>query len=42
MFNIEKIHMILDEIICNGYIVETSQKRILEPIKVQDKVQNNA
>lgn len=29
VFNLDKIHMVLDEMIQNGYIAETSQARIL-------------
>ncbi len=37
MFNIEKSHMILDEMIMNGRIVETNKTNILAPIQVLDK-----
>jgi len=39
MFNLEKIHMIVDEMVCNGYIIETSKIRILQPIKYLDQLQ---
>lgn len=32
MFNIEKAHMILDEVVANGEIVETNRIRILAPV----------
>ena len=38
MFNIEKAHFILDEMIANGEIVETNKARIISPNKVIDKV----
>lgn len=38
MFNIEKAHSILDEIVANGEIVESNRTRILAPVKVIDKV----
>eukprot|EP00035_Acanthoeca_spectabilis_P008139 m.149149 g.149149 ORF g.149149 m.149149 type:complete len:178 (+) comp14225_c0_seq7:2426-2959(+) len=37
MFNIEKAHMILDEIVVNGEIVETNRTRILAPVRIIDK-----
>ena len=37
MFNIDRAHMILDEMIMNGHIVETNKSRILAPIAVLDK-----
>lgn len=38
MFNLEKAHMILDEIVANGEIVETNKARILAPVRLWDKV----
>lgn len=38
MFNLEKAHFILDEIVCNGQIVETNKTNILHPILLMDKV----
>jgi hypothetical protein len=32
MFNVEKAHMILDEIVVNGEIIETNRTRILAPV----------
>uniref|UniRef100_A0A7S2U0L5 AP complex subunit sigma n=2 Tax=Lotharella TaxID=74819 RepID=A0A7S2U0L5_9EUKA len=40
MFNIEKAHFILDEMICNGNIIETNKANILRPIKLMDKYQS--
>ena len=37
MFNLDKVHMILDEMIMNGQIVETNKNRILAPVAVFDK-----
>lgn len=37
MFNIEKAHMILDEIVVNGEIIETNRTRILAPVRIIDK-----
>ncbi|XP_064599697.1 AP-4 complex subunit sigma-1-like [Liolophura sinensis] len=36
MYNIDHVHMILDEMIVNGQVVETSQSRILGPIQLLD------
>ncbi len=37
MYNIEKAHFILDEMVANGYIVETNKANILKPIQLLDK-----
>ncbi|XP_073249092.1 uncharacterized protein [Porites lutea] len=37
MFNLDKVHMILDEMIMNGQIVETNKNRILAPVAILDK-----
>ena len=37
MFNIDKAHMIIDEMIANGHISETNKNRILAPVAVLDK-----
>jgi len=37
MFNVEKAHMILDEVVSNGEIVETNRSRILAPVRIIDK-----
>ena len=37
MFNLDKVHMILDEMIMNGQIVETNRARILAPIYLLDQ-----
>ncbi|RMX36695.1 hypothetical protein pdam_00015836 [Pocillopora damicornis] len=36
MFNLDKVHMILDEMIMNGEILETNKNRILAPVSVLD------
>lgn len=38
MFNLDRVHMILDEMICNGCIVEGSKTLALGPVEVMDKV----
>ncbi|KAK6479087.1 AP-4 complex subunit sigma-1 [Huso huso] len=38
MFNLDKVHIILDEMILNGRIVETNKSRILAPLLVLDKM----
>lgn len=38
MFNLDNIHLILDEKILNGCIVETNQARILAPLPILDKM----
>lgn len=32
MFNIEKAHFILDEMVMAGYIVETNKSNVLNPV----------
>lgn len=39
MYNLDKLHIIIDEMICNGYIVETSKPRILAPLIIIDSKQ---
>ncbi|XP_059812216.1 AP-4 complex subunit sigma-1 isoform X3 [Hypanus sabinus] len=38
MFNLDKVHVILDEMILNGRIVETNKSRILAPLLALDKM----
>ena len=37
MFNIDKAHLILDEMIANGQITETNKNRVLAPVAVLEK-----
>ncbi|KAL9644453.1 hypothetical protein ABK040_016580 [Willaertia magna] len=37
MFNLEKAHFIVEEMIMNGCVVETNKANILEPIQMMDK-----
>lgn len=39
MFNIEKAHYILDEMVMNGTIVETSRVKVLMPVQLLDKIE---
>ncbi|KGL78507.1 AP-4 complex subunit sigma-1 [Tinamus guttatus] len=41
MFNLDRVHIILDEMVLNGCIVETNRNRILAPLLVLDKVAEN-
>jgi AP-4 complex subunit sigma-1 len=38
MFNIEKAHFILDEMILNGQIIETNKTNILAPLRMLEKL----
>ncbi|CAM9116728.1 unnamed protein product [Chrysoparadoxa australica] len=38
MFNLEKTHFILDEMVMNGSVCETNRENILRPINLMDKV----
>uniref|UniRef100_A0AAR2LZE2 AP complex subunit sigma n=1 Tax=Pygocentrus nattereri TaxID=42514 RepID=A0AAR2LZE2_PYGNA len=38
MFNLDKVHIILDEMILNGHVVETNKNRILAPLLALDKM----
>ncbi|CAM9494329.1 unnamed protein product [Heterosigma akashiwo] len=37
MFNLEKAHFILDEMVTNGYIVEANRSNVLRPLALMDK-----
>lgn len=39
MFNLEKAHFILDEMISDGYVMETNKSNILRPIRLLDRFQ---
>jgi AP-4 complex subunit sigma-1 len=41
MFNIEKAHFILDEMVANGNIVEMNKSNILNPLILMDKFGDN-
>jgi len=36
MFSLDRVHMILDEMILNGEIVDTNKKNILDPVYLID------
>jgi hypothetical protein len=38
MFNLDKVHIILDELTLNSSTVETNQARILAPLLTLDKM----
>ncbi|CAK6980075.1 AP-4 complex subunit sigma-1-like [Scomber scombrus] len=38
MFNLDRVHVILDEMIQNGIVVETNRSRILAPLTALDKM----
>ncbi|XP_044291627.1 AP-4 complex subunit sigma-1 [Varanus komodoensis] len=38
MFKLDRVHIILDEMVLNGCIMETSKTRILAPLLVLDKM----
>lgn len=37
MFNLEKAHFIVEEMLSNGKIVETNKANVLDPIRLMDK-----
>ena len=37
MHNVDRAHMILDEIVVNGFITESNRSRVLAPIAILDK-----
>eukprot|EP00457_Paulinella_chromatophora_P017670 gb/GEZN01018760.1/.p1 GENE.gb/GEZN01018760.1/~~gb/GEZN01018760.1/.p1 ORF type:complete len:150 (-),score=17.55 gb/GEZN01018760.1/:233-682(-) len=41
MFNIERAHFILEEMVMNGRITETNKANILRPIRLMDKFANS-
>jgi AP-4 complex subunit sigma-1 len=38
MFNLEKTHFILDEMVMNGHIVDSNRTNLLAPVKLLDKL----
>lgn len=38
MFNLDRVHIILDEMIQNGHVVETNRNRVLAPLSALDKL----
>lgn len=38
MFNLDKVHIILDEMILNGHVAETNKSRILAPLQALDRM----
>ncbi|KAK9534262.1 hypothetical protein VZT92_009318 [Zoarces viviparus] len=38
MFNLDRVHIILDEMIQNGHVVETNKSRILAPLTALNKM----
>ncbi|TDG98530.1 hypothetical protein EPR50_G00201120 [Perca flavescens] len=38
MFNVDRVHIILDEMIQNGRVVETNRSRVLAPLAALDKM----
>jgi len=37
MHNVDRAHMILDEIVVNGFVTESNRSRVLAPIAILDK-----
>ena len=37
MHSVDRAHMILDEMVVNGYVTESNRSRVLAPITVLDK-----
>lgn len=37
MFNLERAHFILDEMVMNGRVVETNKANVLRPVRLIDK-----
>lgn len=42
MYNIEKAHFILDEMVGNGWVVETNRANVLRPLQLLDKSEEGA
>ncbi|XP_061898485.1 AP-4 complex subunit sigma-1-like isoform X2 [Entelurus aequoreus] len=40
MFNLDRVHLILDEMVQNGHIVETNRSSVLAPLTALDKMAN--
>jgi AP-4 complex subunit sigma-1 len=41
MFNLEKVHFILNEMLCNGRITESNRTLVLQPLQLLDKYSTN-
>lgn len=41
MFNLEKAHFIVDEMVVNGHIVDTNKANVLKPIHLMEKASAN-
>ena len=37
MYQLEQVHFLLDEMVMNGYIVETNKSNVLRPIDLMDR-----
>ena len=37
MFNIEKAHFIVDEMVMNGHICDSNKKNVLETVRLMDR-----
>jgi AP-4 complex subunit sigma-1 len=37
MFNIERAHFILDEMVVNGRVIDTNKTNVLRPLRIMDK-----
>lgn len=37
MYQLEQVHFILDEMVMNGYIIDTNKNNILRPLSLMDK-----
>jgi AP-4 complex subunit sigma-1 len=42
MFNIDRAHFLIDEMVCNGHVVETNKSNILRPVALVDRSVANA
>jgi AP-4 complex subunit sigma-1 len=42
MFNIDKAHFILDEMVTNGFVVETNKANVLRPVMLMDRNSNDS
>lgn len=40
MFNLDRSHFILDEMVANGEVVDTNRHNILQPLTLMEKARN--
>ncbi len=42
MYQLEQVHFLLDEMVMNGYIVETNKMNVLRPLELMERESQKA